>query len=100
MLAYFLRRVLATIPVVLMVALFVFSLLYIAPGDPAAIIAGVREEALALGGQLDFLLLLADQPLLSHAVEHLHAEIAGQMVVANPRAAQGRFLWPGAQAHV
>ena len=40
MLAYFLRRVLATIPVVLMVALFVFSLLYLAPGDPAAIIAG------------------------------------------------------------
>ena len=40
MLAYFLRRVLATIPVVLMVALFVFSLLYIAPGDPAAIITG------------------------------------------------------------
>src|SRR2546430_16695090 len=40
MMAYFLRRVIATIPVVLMVALFVFSLLYIAPGDPAAIIAG------------------------------------------------------------
>src|SRR3954452_20650617 len=40
MLAYFLRRVIATIPVVLMVALFVFSLLYIAPGDPAAVIAG------------------------------------------------------------
>ena len=40
MLAYFIRRVLATIPVILMVALFVFSLLYIAPGDPAAIIAG------------------------------------------------------------
>jgi peptide/nickel transport system permease protein len=40
MLAYVARRVLATIPVVLFVALFVFSLLYIAPGDPAAIIAG------------------------------------------------------------
>jgi peptide/nickel transport system permease protein len=40
MFAYFLRRVAATVPVVLMVALFVFSLLYIAPGDPAAIIAG------------------------------------------------------------
>src|ERR1700679_3074658 len=40
MLSYIIRRVLATIPVVLMVALFVFSLLYIAPGDPAAIIAG------------------------------------------------------------
>src|ERR1700759_1965553 len=40
MLAYVARRIAATIPVVLMVALFVFSLLYIAPGDPAAIIAG------------------------------------------------------------
>src|ERR1700730_2375094 len=40
MLSYLIRRVLATVPVVLMVALFVFSLLYIAPGDPAAIIAG------------------------------------------------------------
>ncbi len=40
MLAYVARRVLATIPVMAVVALFVFSLLYIAPGDPAAIIAG------------------------------------------------------------
>ena len=40
MLAYIVRRVLATIPVMAVVALFVFSLLYIAPGDPAAVIAG------------------------------------------------------------
>ena len=40
MLAYAARRVLATIPVMLIVAFFVFSLLYLAPGDPAAIIAG------------------------------------------------------------
>ncbi|WP_428493062.1 ABC transporter permease [Rhodopila sp.] len=40
MLSYIVRRILATIPVMLLVALFVFSLLYIAPGDPAAIIAG------------------------------------------------------------
>ena len=40
MLAYVARRVLATIPVMVIVALFVFSLLYLAPGDPAAIIAG------------------------------------------------------------
>ena len=40
MLAYLVRRILSTIPVMGMVALFVFSLLYIAPGDPAAIIAG------------------------------------------------------------
>lgn len=40
MLNYIARRVLATIPIMAMVALFVFSLLYLAPGDPAAIIAG------------------------------------------------------------
>src|ERR1700680_3063322 len=40
MVSYILRRILATIPVMAIVALFVFSLLYIAPGDPAAIIAG------------------------------------------------------------
>ena len=40
MLAYAVRRILATIPVMLIVAFFVFSLLYLAPGDPAAIIAG------------------------------------------------------------
>jgi peptide/nickel transport system permease protein len=40
MLAYVIRRILATIPVMAVVALFVFSLLYIAPGDPAAVIAG------------------------------------------------------------
>jgi peptide/nickel transport system permease protein len=40
MLSYVVRRILATIPVMAVVALFVFSLLYIAPGDPAAVIAG------------------------------------------------------------
>jgi peptide/nickel transport system permease protein len=40
MLSYIIRRIVATIPVMAVVALFVFSLLYIAPGDPAAVIAG------------------------------------------------------------
>jgi peptide/nickel transport system permease protein len=40
MLTYVIRRVLATIPVMAIVAFFVFSLLYFAPGDPAAVIAG------------------------------------------------------------
>jgi peptide/nickel transport system permease protein len=40
MLSYIGRRVLSTLPVMAIVALFVFSLLYIAPGDPAAVIAG------------------------------------------------------------
>ncbi|MBK0329723.1 ABC transporter permease [Rhodobacteraceae bacterium F11138] len=37
---YIIRRLLATIPVLLIVAVVVFSILYLAPGDPAAIIAG------------------------------------------------------------
>ena len=40
MVSYILRRVLSTLPVMGIVALFVFILLYIAPGDPAAVIAG------------------------------------------------------------
>jgi peptide/nickel transport system permease protein len=40
MLGYLIRRVLATIPVIGLVAFFVFSLLYLTPGDPAAVIAG------------------------------------------------------------
>ena len=40
MVSYVLRRILSTIPVMAIVALFVFSLLYIAPGDPAVVIAG------------------------------------------------------------
>ena len=44
MLAHIGRRILATIPVMAIVALFVFSLLYIAPGDPAAVIAGEQAS--------------------------------------------------------
>jgi peptide/nickel transport system permease protein len=38
--AYLVRRILATVPVMAVVALFVFALLHLSPGDPAAIIAG------------------------------------------------------------
>ena len=40
MLAYVVRRVLAAVPVMAVVAVFVFALLHLSPGDPAAIIAG------------------------------------------------------------
>lgn len=49
MTAYILRRLLGVIPVMLVVGVFVFSLLHLAPGDPAAIIAGdnATEENIA-----------------------------------------------------
>ncbi|HBR38250.1 MAG TPA: peptide ABC transporter, partial [Sulfitobacter pontiacus] len=37
---YILKRILATIPVMVIVAIFVFLLLRLTPGDPAAILAG------------------------------------------------------------
>jgi peptide/nickel transport system permease protein len=40
MIRYILRRLLSTVVVMAVVAFVVFSLLYLTPGDPAAIIAG------------------------------------------------------------
>ncbi|HTV43870.1 MAG TPA: ABC transporter permease [Stellaceae bacterium] len=45
MLTYIIRRVLATVPVMAVVTLFVFALLHLSPGDPAAIIAGDTATA-------------------------------------------------------
>lgn len=45
MLSYIIRRLLGVIPVMLVVGIFVFSLLHLAPGDPAAIIAGDNATA-------------------------------------------------------
>jgi peptide/nickel transport system permease protein len=45
MLAYIMRRLLATIPVMAVVAVFVFSMLRLTPGDPASIIAGAAATS-------------------------------------------------------
>ena len=45
MLAVVVRRLLATIPVMIIVAIIVFSLLYLTPGDPAAVLAGEQATA-------------------------------------------------------
>ena len=48
--AYIARRLLATIPVMVVVALFVFLLLHLTPGDPAAVIAGDDATPEAIAG--------------------------------------------------
>ena len=67
MLAFATRRIVATVPVMLIVALIVFSLLYLAPGDPAAIIAGdqatpadVERIRASLGLDRPFVVRFAD----------------------------------------
>jgi peptide/nickel transport system permease protein len=67
MLFYILKRLLSTIPVMAIVALFVFSLLYLAPGDPAAVIAGdqatsadIEKIRLSLGLDRPFIVRFAE----------------------------------------
>lgn len=55
MLRYITMRVLSTIPVMVIVALFVFMLLRLSPGDPAAVIAGdyaTAEDVMRIRAQL------------------------------------------------
>jgi len=63
MLAYIVRRLMATVPVMVMVALVVFAILRLTPGDPAAILAGDD----ATGEQLERIRksMGLDQPILT-----------------------------------
>ncbi|MBV1694000.1 MAG: ABC transporter permease [Hyphomicrobiales bacterium] len=63
MLSFILRRLLATIPVMLVVAVFVFLMLRLTPSDPAAIIAGDNANAEQVGAIRHQLGL--DQPILT-----------------------------------
>jgi len=77
MLMWIARRILASIPVFLGVAVAVFALLYIMPGDPAAIIAGDNgsdENIAAIRVQLGL-----DQPPLARLVQWLGALLTGDM---------------------
>ncbi|MFW5828594.1 MAG: ABC transporter permease, partial [Alkalispirochaeta sp.] len=40
MLSYILRRILSMIPVVIFLSVFIFAILKLTPGDPAALLAG------------------------------------------------------------
>jgi peptide/nickel transport system permease protein len=66
MTGYVVRRVLAAIPVLLLVAVFVFLLLQLTPGDPAVVIAGdyaTTQQIEAIRQQLGL-----DRPLLQQMV--------------------------------
>jgi peptide/nickel transport system permease protein len=77
MLAYIMRRLLATIPVIGTVALFVFSLLYITPGDPAVVIAGdiaTNEDIERIRQKLGL-----DQPFLARFGHWVWAVLHGDL---------------------
>ena len=80
MFAYVIRRVLSTIPVMAVVALFVFFLLRFAPGDPAAIIAGddaTAESIAAVRAKLGL-----DRPVVEQFAVWLWGLLHGDMGVS------------------
>lgn len=77
MIYYVIKRLLATIPVMGVVALFVFSLLYLSPGDPAAVIAGdiaTEEDIARIRASLGL-----DQPYLVRFGHWLYALSQGDL---------------------
>jgi peptide/nickel transport system permease protein len=80
MFAYIMRRLLATIPVMGVVAIFVFSLLYITPGDPAAVIAGdlaTADDIARIHRQLGL-----DEPFLLRFFSWLWAVLQGDLGIS------------------
>ncbi len=80
MLSYILRRLLGVIPVMLVVGTFVFSLLHMAPGDPAAIIAGDNATEASIA-QIRTNLGL-DRPLLEQFTSWGWATLQGDLGVS------------------
>jgi peptide/nickel transport system permease protein len=80
MFGYIVRRVLATIPVMVVVAVFVFALLHLSPGDPAAIIAGDNATAADIARIREKLGL--DEPLLVQFGEWVWHLIHGDLGIS------------------
>ena len=80
MTAYIVRRLFAVLPVMAVVALFVFFLLRFAPGDPAAIIAGDDATAEAIAAVRAKLGL--DRPVVEQFVVWLWGLLHGDMGVS------------------
>jgi peptide/nickel transport system permease protein len=77
MTAYLVRRLLATIPVMMVVAVVVFSLIHLAPGDPAAIIAGDNATSAQIAAIREQLGL--SQPILQQFVIWLGNLLQGDL---------------------
>jgi peptide/nickel transport system permease protein len=80
MLGYILRRLAATVPVMLIVAVLVFLMLRLTPGDPAAIIAGdyaTQDQIMAIRQRLGL-----DDPLPVQFFRWLTAVLQGDLGIS------------------
>lgn len=80
MLSYILKRVLSTLPVMMMVAVVVFAILRLTPGDPAAMLAGDDAST----EQLDLIRqsMGLDQPLLTQMFVWIQQLLTGNLGVS------------------
>ena len=66
---YFIRRILETIPLMLVISIFVFMFIHLIPGDPARTIAGLdaeESEVQAIREEYDL-----DKPLVIQYVKYM-----------------------------
>src|SRR3546814_14271862 len=77
MFRFILQRIFATIPVMFVVAIFIFLMLRLSPGDPAAVIAGDYATPEAIARIRDHLGL--DQPLHVQLVSWLGRLLTGDL---------------------
>lgn len=86
MLAYIGRRLLATLPVILMVAVVVFAILRLTPGDPAAILAGDNATVAQLAQIRQSMGL--DQPIYAQffdwIIKLLHGDLGVSLLSGTP----------------
>ena len=86
MLDYVIKRLAATIPVMAVVSLVVFSLLYIAPGDPAVVLAG--DQATPADVERIRAALGLDRPFLTQFADWLwrvaHGDLGNSIATNNP----------------
>jgi peptide/nickel transport system permease protein len=76
MLGYIVRRVLASLPVLLVVGIFAFLLLRLAPGDPAAVMAGPEAPADQVAKMREA--LGVDQPIPVQFVKWMGQTLRGE----------------------
>ena len=87
MLAYILRRLAATIPVMLIVAVLVFLMLRLTPSDPAAIIAGDNANSEQVA---EIRKRLGPRPADRHAVRHLDRPRPCKATSASPSSSRSK----------
>ena len=70
MLAYTAKRLIGTVPVLLLITLLVFAMMHAAPGDPATML--VNEEATFSGGNCRGPGTMGPRPADARAIPALH----------------------------